>query len=273
MSTGTAGRASRSIAEWAHAAVDWCFSKLAWLPVTLVLVLNGAAVALGLIAGFAAVGDRPLFVTLAILATVLAGGFGVLIERERRHADAVRAREGASVQLAVTDAVIPVLGYVGRMASEPSNRRAVPFQKTCGHILQSMAVLFPDIKDVRMVIYRVEVAGARTRLVVEDSAGRRRDKPQDFVSGDGGRGDAAIAWLRGGAAKFVADTNLEEDPAWKGSGRGYRTFIAAPILIQDAAFGMITVDAPVPGDLDETDIPLVEVLAGILAIAFQLKSR
>ena len=96
---------------------------------------------------------------------------------------------------------------------------------------------------------------------------------QPFVSGDNGRGDAALTWLRSGAPKFVPDTDREADPAWKGSGRGYRTYISVPILIKDEALGMLTVDAPVPGDLDETDVPLVEVLAGILAVGFQLRSR
>ncbi|MBW9093091.1 GAF domain-containing protein [Microbacterium jejuense] len=264
---------SRSIAEALHAGLDWCFNKLAWLPVTLVIVLNGLGGLFAILAGFAPVKDRPVNVAIAVAAVVLAGILSALIERERRHSESVRTREGATAQLAVTEAVLPVLALVGKMASEPSNRRAVPFEKTVSHVLQSKAVLFPGVKDVRMVVYRVEIDGPRKRLVVEDSAGRRRDKPEPFVAGDGGRGDAAFEWLSGGKPKFVPNTAAEYDKAWKGSGRGYRTYISVPILVKDEAFGMLTVDAPTPGDLDETDVPLVEVLAGLLAVGYRLRSR
>lgn len=266
-------KSSRSLAESLHATLDWCFARHGWLPVTLVILLNAIGGLFAIISGYATPEDRALSVTIAVTAVILAGILSALIERERRHSETVRTREGATAQLAVTEAVLPVLALVGKMATEPSNRRAVPFEKIVSHVLQSKAVLFPDVKDVRMVVYRVEVDGHKKRLVVEDAAGRRRNKPEPFVAGDGGRGDAAFQWLMGGTPKFVANTAFEYDKAWKGSGRGYRTYISVPILIKDDAFGMLTVDAPTPGDLDETDVPLVEVLAGVLAVGYRLRSR
>ena len=200
---------------------------------------------------------------------------GWLRSRSRAHANAEHIREAANLLVTVTDAVIPTLRHLGIEVSRPSNLRPRAFQDVVKDVLFAFVLLFPDTENIRVVVYRYSGAHGRRkrRLEVEDWRGRRKDQPEDFVDGDGGRGEAVFKWLEAGTLKFVPDTREEPDQDWKGSGRGYLTYISAPIRADGTLYGMLTVDAPKPGDLDETDSPMVEMLAGILAVAFAAQHR
>lgn len=58
------------------------------------------------------------------------------------------------------------------------------------------------------------------------------------------------------------------DGAYHGTRIGYRTFISAPIADRQRTYGMLTVDAPNPGDLLKSETHLVMLVADLLAIAF-----
>jgi len=49
--------------------------------------------------------------------------------------------------------------------------------------------------------------------------------------------------------------------------------MSIPLMADATVFGMITLDAPLPGDLDETDVPVVEVLATSIAAAYAAAQR
>ena len=124
-----------------------------------------------------------------------------------------------------------------------------------------------------MVIYGAISDGDKHMLTAIDHTGRAKDIPTDFDSSDSARGMKVFEWLHGNrpTTRYVADTELEPDPDWAGTGHGYRTYISTPIMANKKVFGMLTVDAPQPADLDETNIPMIEVLAHALGTAFVLR--
>lgn len=266
----------------AHDFVDWMFLRLSWLPGIGGPVFSGVGAVSLALASFddeqlesfpALIEWRPALFWVGIGASAVGIVFFVLVELARRQADDLKSQEGAELQLAMTDAIQPVLHRLTELVTRPSALYDTQLQKVIGSVLVAMPTLFRENQRLRMVIYKYEPArGARPKqLVVVDHVGRSKHRPRDFKSGDGGRGDAVFAWLEGREPRFVPDIQLEHDPRWKGSGRGYRTFVSAPICSDGAIYGMITVDAPTPGDLDETDVPMVTTLASLLAVAYGAK--
>ena len=74
---------------------------------------------------------------------------------------------------------------------------------------------------------------------------------------------------------IVADLEREgpQSPYWAGTGSRYRTFISAPIRSTEHAFGMVTIDAPVPGSLDHQHGSTIALFAAALGILFAEAAR
>lgn len=263
------------IVERVHVVVDRLFAVAPRLLLVLSVIAGAGSVLALFLAGLPDWSQqRTWLVWTGVGSFVGAGLLAVGIDEARRRETLAKAAEGADAQLALTDAVQPVLMRIATLVSRPSEHRAAQFQKAVSAVLQALPTLFPNVDQARMVVYRVDSGrGRRKRLSVEDSTGRTRDRPQPFVTGEGGRGDAVFAWLETKSTKFVPNIETEQDPAWQGSGRGYKTFISAAIWADDEIFGMLTVDAPQPGDLDETDQALMTTLAHCLAIAYTASGR
>lgn len=265
---GTWGEAIKS-------AYRWLSLKASWIAVVAnVVFVVGAAIFLA-IAGFEEfAGQRIVLLIFGGLCTLGAAVLSFLIDQARRRADTNKAEEGAELQLAMTDAFQPILRRLVELRARPSDHHNQLLSKVVGNVLMTLPTLFRENPDLRMVVYDLDKTRGRSRqLVVHDSAGRQRNQAKAFVKGDGGRGDAVFSWIEERTARFVPDIETEDDPNWQGSGRGYRTFISVPIASQSEIFGMITLDAPAPGDLDETDVPIMVTLAEFMAVAHASRRR
>ena len=106
----------------------------------------------------------------------------------------------------------------------------------------------------RVVLYKVSDDGSQ--LSPFHQAGRD-DPATSFTAGDGGVGDKAFSEL---FSDPVFETNLV--------GRGYQTYISAPILGNDIAFGMLTVDTTQLEEIDDEDRDAIETVAAALAVFF-----
>lgn len=59
----------------------------------------------------------------------------------------------------------------------------------------------------------------------------------------------------------IAELGAEEKPK-----RAYRTFATYPVSSDDALYGILTIDAPEPGDITELDVQLLGFFAAILSV-------
>jgi GAF domain-containing protein len=67
---------------------------------------------------------------------------------------------------------------------------------------------------------------------------------------------------------FCADLVTDPLPGWQvSSPQTYRSFAAVPVAAGHNAFGMLMVDALAPEGVRREDVPLVRLLAGLLADA------
>jgi len=215
--------------------------------------------------------DSGLFAWALVLAGLDAASL-VAIELVRRKEADRATEEGTSFQLAVKQGFGPSLLNVAKLAGLPGDKRQRTYQRVIDDVGHVLPLMFEDV-DVRVVVYRlVKPSTAPKYLTVEDHHGRV-GRPKNFVDGDGGRGEAALKWLDLLESRFVPDIHQSKLPGWEGSGKGYRTFISAAIHADGKPLGMLTVDAPKPGDLDETDRSVVEAFAALLSVTFVLMKR
>nr|WP_231747587.1 GAF domain-containing protein [Auraticoccus cholistanensis] len=137
--------------------------------------------------------------------------------------------------------------------------------------LQSTAgihLLFFQIPGVRAVVYQLDAAGDRLEHIAYHGRG---ETPGTFERRPGGRPDPAFQALADNRTRVVADVAAE--PSERGADRGYRTYIAVPVVTGHVPHGMLTVDAPEPSVFTDTDVAVAEFTAELLAVAFAEAAR
>ncbi|AZZ52807.1 GAF domain-containing protein [Rathayibacter festucae] len=248
--------------------MEWTYLHLSWLPAVLALVATiTSAVLFGILGLDEYKAQRHWMQPTAVASTVIAVALTALLEYLRRESSRSSVFEATAALTQFRDALKPIVLRLRRMQDVPSPQRETAYQRVVTSVLDARLTLFSDDLDTRMVIYKFEGAQGRRprRLTLENKSGRPANEPDDFVDTDGGRGEALFTWLATSPTfRFVA--NVTEDPD-EVSGRGYETYISVPILVSDRVVGMITLDSPIAGDLDETDVAPLELLAGLLALA------
>ncbi|WP_082947650.1 GAF domain-containing protein [Mycobacterium sp. E2479] len=179
--------------------------------------------------------------------------------------------EGAAGQIvALRDALSPIAEAIADMHTLTESARRERVNGIAQRSADALALVMHGIPGFRSVVYRQD--DPMNSLEVLARAGRSEREPQRFTRGDE-RGNAAFATVERREPCFVRDVNNDDevaglDGAYSGTRTGYRTFIAAPIADRQRTYGMVTVDAPNPGDLLRSDQHLVMLVADLLAIAF-----
>jgi GAF domain-containing protein len=196
-------------------------------------------------------------------------------EADDRRRQAERGEEIARAEMRVVlhSALAPVVRHMGDLATEPDPRTyGLRCRETAVWVLNAALVLGPGPQRVRVCWYRLQ-AGVRQRLVVVQHVGRQTSPPPTFDAGTTA-GDTMLEMIRRDASKFVVDIRTEPLPGWPQLERpDFRTFMAVPVVAGNLAFGMLTADAPGPGDLTKEDLGLLDLLAGILATALAHEAR
>jgi GAF domain-containing protein len=203
----------------------------------------------------------------AVAASVTAAGVPAYeqIRKERLRAQAHRAAIDAAIAMRVTmnDALDPIVRQLGRIATASRHDREALQEAIIPMILDSAAHLI-DAERVRANWFRF-VGGKPPVLVPEQYAGRADEPTTTFREGTV-EGDAAFAMIRHNQHLTCVDVDTEPPPGWRGSAHhGYRAFIAVPVVAGNTAFGMLTVDTVEPAGVTEAEVPLVRLLAGLLA--------
>ena len=118
-------------------------------------------------------------------------------------------------------------------------------------------------KDSTRVCYFELQPGPPNQLVATTYAGRATDG--NLPTWTSGAKDLIDAILDD-STLFVEDT--QNQSPWRRR-QIYRTFITVPVIAGNVAYGMLTLEAPNPGDLKPSDTNLLKVMAGLAAIALK----
>ncbi len=132
-------------------------------------------------------------------------------------------------------------------------------------VLYSAALLIgPD--RVRACWFELDERSPRAlRPVLHE--GRAGGPRTTFVEGTVA-GDSVFELLTANAHRFCEDIRVDPPPGWDPTHpHDYQTFLAVPVVAGTKAYGLLTVDSLVAGDLTEGDVPLLRLLAGLLADA------
>lgn len=177
----------------------------------------------------------------------------------------------ATLVVSLRDALRPIAEEIADMQPLARQTRRERANGIARRSADALKLVMKDVHDLRCVVYRANDQG--NVLNVLEWVGRSgAPPPREFRRGDE-RGDAAFHTIEQREPCFVRDVNDQAEIAalpgvYRGTRSGYRTFISAPIVDSGHDYGMVTVDAPEPGDLLLADKHLVMLAADMLAIAF-----
>lgn len=241
------------------------------IVVTTSLTLGSGALAYWLQIGVAdATGTQKQIETWSgVVCAVLAVGVPLreqwLEARSRRAAEGLASDAKRELRVAISDVLEPLTGLVAHI-----NKQSGPVkQRNVGTGVQAVVAAAANIAGAgraRACFFRMEAgSGQRPRQLIPANFSGRSGKPKsDFVKGTA-EGDAAIGMCDRQERRYCYDVQTDPPPGWGGTTSGYRTFVAVPVVAGTQCFGMLTVDAMVPGDLaHEEERGLVDVLAHLL---------
>jgi GAF domain-containing protein len=104
-------------------------------------------------------------------------------------------------------------------------------------------------------------------LVPSQYSGRVDDPLEPVVEGTVG-GDLVFGMIRHNQHLFCPDLDTGPPPGWHVTApQTYKSFAAVPVAAGQNAFGMLMVDTLEAGGVRRADVPLIRLLAGLLADA------
>ena len=238
---------------------------------TTVISLAGVALAtwFGMQAG-AAPADRQWWTLAAVAASVTAAGVPAYeqIRKERMRAMAQRAAVDAAVAMRVTmnDALDPIVRQLGRVATAASKHEREALQEAAIPMVLDSAAHLAGSGRVRACLFRF-APGTPGMLVPAQYSGRVDDPLEPLAESTVG-GNLVFGMIRHNQHLFCPDLDAGAPPGWHVTApQTYKSFAAVPVAAGQNAFGMLMVDTLEAGGVRRADVPLIRLLAGLLADA------
>ena len=239
-----------------------------WVAAGLFFVLVSAATAI--LFRSASGTTRVVLIVVQVVSTGLAflipQARQIIASRSEATAEEREFEARVETRVAMNDALDPILRLLGNVALETDAVVRDQMRAQTIPLVLKTAAEFIGPDRSRACWFRL-APGPPTRLVPEDFAGRAGSPSTTFVEGTPA-GDAAIDMVLADEDRLCADIVADPPPGWDSTKeRDYRSFISVSVIAGDTAYGMLTLDALEPGDLDADDLGLLRLMAGILAVA------
>lgn len=224
----------------------------------------------GILAGTSHGDERIVWIVVDLLAVATAALVQAVEQRRRERERQAAEILAVDTRTAMQDALDPIVRQLGRIAvAGGRHERDELREQTVPMVLYSASQLIGP-ERVRACWFRLHDARGPRRLRPELSEGRADALRTEFVAGTPS-GDSVLALITHNTHRFCADVVAAPPPGWDASRpHEYRTFISVPVVAGTTAFGLLTVDSMLPGDLTEGDVPLLRLLAGLLADAMAI---
>ena len=122
---------------------------------------------------------------------------------------------------------------------------------------------------VRACLFRF-APGTPMMLVPAQYAGRVDDPLEPITEGTT-EGDLVFGMIRHNQHLFSPDLDTSAPQGWRITApQTYKSFAAVPVAAGQNAFGMLMVDSLDVEGIRRTDVPLIRLLGGLLAVALAL---
>jgi hypothetical protein len=169
-------------------------------------------------------------------------------------------------QFAVTldDAITPLANSVAAISSSTNQAERSRCQ---GQLIQAVvdaAARLCGDNRTRATFYEARPArGQIMTLVRRAYAGRGGTQPRlRFVRDEAGRDNAVIGLVEAREVHFIEDVKAEFPGQY--DGKDYGTLIAVSVPGAERDCGMLAIDAPDPGDLEQIHVHTMQALAALL---------
>jgi hypothetical protein len=182
-----------------------------------------------------------------------------LTDRRRRTAEQVAVEAEEELALTLNGALAPITNYLGEMADavDESERDHVAGQLSQA-VVEAVVKLSPE--GSRSAFYRLD---DNWRGLTREVWSGRPSQPRPHFTAGTPDVDKVLDLVRSG--DFVIVDDVASSPMVTPSpGAGYATVAAVAVTAGSWPLGMLTVDAPVAGELDQSDVELLRVLANLL---------
>ncbi len=240
-----------------------------YLTTAVSLAAVGLATWLGMQAG-AAVSYRPWWTLGAVAASVTAAGVPAYeqIRKERLRAMTQQAAVDAAVttQVTMNDALDPIVRQLGRVATAANRREREALQEATVAMVVDSAAHLAGSGRVRACLFRLAPGSPRSLVPAQYSG--RVDDPLEPITEGTVEGDLVFGMIRHNQHLFCPDLDAGPPAGWRVTApQTYKSFAAVPLAAGQNAFGMLMVDALEQDGIRRTDVPLIRLLAGLLADA------
>lgn len=165
------------------------------------------------------------------------------------------------------DELLPFASTLAEMPQVPLAARSAYLKPVATQAVIALRELTEvHVPRVRANIYLLDAAEQSMESLAHSGRG---DRPKPFVAGTA-RGVNALEFVAGTATAYYPDLRQQRPSGYDGSMSGYQSFIAVPIWTESGHYGMVTVDAPIPGSLTVGDVSLAELVAELMSIPFEI---
>lgn len=205
-----------------------------------------------------------LWLVLAVVSAIIAAGAAPLFKKlDEKREKALLDK----FQVQLGDGLEPLLHALAKVSESDS----VPLKhKHLGELVNVAIVTARHVAGqgrLRATYYRVypQHYKLKERLIPQIHTGRGTQPQTEFHKGSAA-GDHIFKTMDGNRSIFVPDTDECTLPGWdKKRERDYKAFVSVPVRTKKKIYGMLTVDAPEVGDLDENDEVLIRCVGLLLA--------
>lgn len=230
-------------------------------------VLVGLSVATAV---FGLLGRRPQqdgwYWTWNVVALVSLTASAILSGLKNSRSEKTARMARREFQVTVNDTLGPLVRELGRLAAMPEQERQ---RSTRSVIMLALSVTtgVTEASRVRATLYKIGERNGAQALVPDLSVGRGDNAQSVFVRGTR-EGDDVWKVIDTDTPAFCPDVVREPPTGWDASRkRDYRTFISVGVRRGDEPVGMLTINAPTPGDLTQEDVGTMQVIAALLGTA------
>lgn len=176
----------------------------------------------------------------------------------------------AELETSIGDCIGPIGELLGQISSEPPEFRS-PLKAQLTEKVVSVAAHLCGPPGTRASYFAVRETADSTHLSVEASAGRGDHPRTTFRPGDAS-GDHVLGLLERRRSTLVRNTLNPPEGVPALGNRSYETYVAAPVYAGDTDLGLLTIDAPERGSLDERHRRIAEALAKLLGAGLGVSS-
>lgn len=219
----------------------------------------------GTVRGWVLVGQLAAVLVTAAIPTLSA----IRAKRAEQAAERREAQVRVESRVEMNQGLDPVIRKLGQLsvARLKADKERLRAQVMSLAVIAASQIVCPK-PEARACYFELTPGPPKVLKPTEHHAGRMGNTRSTFVEGTPD-GDAAIGMVESNDHRFCLDVVAEPPPGWNNKERDYRTFISVAVVAGRTAYGMLTVDAPEPGDLSEDDINVLRVLAGLLAASME----